>query len=598
MRVGSRQRASVRVRCVAGLFVFALGAAVPVHGQGTSLPSSQLNQDIGSPRLGGAASYNAGTYTIKGSGADIGGTADQFQFVFQPIAGDFDVSVRVGSVSAKNTWAKVGVMARESLTADSTNAFALISAKRGYAFERRGLTGSTTDMTSGGNGAAPGWLRLVRSGSQFDAYRSTDGKTWTLMGTDVIQMADSVFVGMAVTSHSTQSMATAVLDTFVVKQAATPNAPPTVSLTAPAAGASFTAPATIALAAQASDPEGRLARVEFYAGSTKLATATTSPYTATWSSVAAGTYTLTAIAYDADGAQTTSPAVTVQVAPANTAPTVSLTAPATGTTYTAPATVTMNANAADSDGTVAKVEFYQGSTLLASDTASPYTWTWSSVAAGSYSLTAVAYDNSGAKTTSNAIAITVSSLNKPPTVSFTSPTNGATFSAPATVNLAATAADADGTVAKVEFYKNGTTLLGADTSAPYTWSWASVAAGTYSLTAVAYDNTGARTTSTAVSVTVNAVVSAPRAVQFQASADHATLVTSYRLDVFANGADPTTAIPITSANLGKPTPDANNNITVDESTLFTGLVPGTYLATVSAIGSGGTSRSTAVSFTR
>jgi regulation of enolase protein 1 (concanavalin A-like superfamily) len=597
MRVGLKVCAGVRARCATAFILVSLAAAVPVHGQTATLPSPQLSQDIGSPRLAGAASYSSGAYTIKGSGADIGGTTDQFQFVFQPIAGDFDVSVRVGSISAKNNWAKAGVMVREALTANSTNAFALVSAKRGYAFERRGLTGATTDMTSGGNGGAPGWLRLVRSGSQFDAYRSTDGKTWTLMGTDVIQMPDSVYVGMAVTSHSTQSMATSVLDTFTVKQAAAPNAPPTVSLTAPTAGASFKAPATIALAAQASDPEGRLARVEFYSGSTKLATATTSPYTATWSSVPAGTYSLTAIAYDADGAQTTSPAVTVQVNAANAPPTVSLTAPATGTTYTAPATVAMSANAADSDGTVAKVEFYQGSTLLATDTASPYTWSWSSVPAGSYSLTAVAYDNSGAKTASNPIAITVASQNKPPTVSLTSPTNGATLTAPATVNLAATAADSDGTIAKVEFYRNGT-LLATDTAAPYAWSWASVAAGTYTLTAVAYDNAGAKTTSAGVSVTVNAVVSAPRAVQFQASADHATLVTSYRLDVFAAGADPNTATPVTSANLGKPVPDASNNITVDESTLFSGLVPGTYQATVSAIGSGGTSRSAAVSFTR
>lgn len=596
MGVGAGVCTSLRVQCAAALLIF-VGAAIPAGAQTTTLPSPQQSQDIGAPRLAGAASYNAGTYTVKGSGSDIGGTADQFRFVFQPIAGDFDVSARVSSISAKNTWAKVGVMVREALTANSTNAYALISAKRGYAFERRGLTGSTSDMTSGGNGGAPGWVRLVRSGSQFDAYRSTDGKTWTLMGTDVIQMPDSVYVGMAVTSHSTQSMTTAVLDTFAVKQASAPNAPPTVSLTSPAAGASFTAPATIALAAQASDPEGRLARVEFYSGATKLATATTSPYTGTWSSVAAGTYTLTAIAYDADGGQTTSPGVTIQVKSANAAPTVTLTAPASGTTYTAPGTVNLAATAADADGAVAKVEFYQGATLLATDTASPYAWTWSAVAAGSYSLTAVAYDNAGAKKTSNAVAITVSGANKPPTVSLTSPANGATFTAPGTVNLAATAADADGTVAKVEFYRNGT-LLATDTAAPYAWTWASVAAGTYTLTAVAYDNTGAKTTSAAVSVTVNAVLSVPRAVEFQASADHATLVTSYRLDVFANGADPNTATPMTSANLGKPTPDANNNITVDESTLFTGLAPGSYLATVSAIGSGGSSRSAAVTFTR
>ncbi|MFC6087017.1 glycoside hydrolase family 48 protein [Sphaerisporangium aureirubrum] len=77
--------------------------------------------------------------------------------------------------------------------------------------------------------------------------------------------------------------------------------------------------------------------------------------------------------------------------------------------------------------------------------------------------------------------------NQPPTATITSPTSGQTFTAPATVNIAATAADSDGTVSRVEFY-NGTTLLGSDTSSPYTFSWTNVAAGSYSLTAVAYDN--------------------------------------------------------------------------------------------------------------
>ncbi|MEU8266906.1 glycoside hydrolase family 48 protein [Sphaerisporangium sp. NPDC049002] len=93
-------------------------------------------------------------------------------------------------------------------------------------------------------------------------------------------------------------------------------------------------------------------------------------------------------------------------------------------------------------------------------------------------------------------------VNQPPTVSLTSPTAGQTFTAPATVNLAATAADSDGTVSKVDFY-NGTTLLGTDTTAPYTYSWTGVAAGSYSLTAKATDNAGAATTSTPVGITVS-----------------------------------------------------------------------------------------------
>jgi hypothetical protein len=91
----------------------------------------------------------------------------------------------------------------------------------------------------------------------------------------------------------------------------------------------------------------------------------------------------------------------------NTPPSVSITSPANGASYTAPATVTINANASDGDGSVAKVEFYQGATKLGEDSSSPYSTTWSSVAAGTYSLTAVATDDDGAVTTSPAVGITV-----------------------------------------------------------------------------------------------------------------------------------------------------------------------------------------------
>jgi len=91
----------------------------------------------------------------------------------------------------------------------------------------------------------------------------------------------------------------------------------------------------------------------------------------------------------------------------NVAPTVSITSPANNATFNAGANITINATATDSDGTVTSVAFYQGSTLLGTDTTSPYTFTWNGVAAGSYVLTAKATDNSGATTTSAAVNITV-----------------------------------------------------------------------------------------------------------------------------------------------------------------------------------------------
>jgi endoglucanase len=95
-----------------------------------------------------------------------------------------------------------------------------------------------------------------------------------------------------------------------------------------------------------------------------------------------------------------------------------------------------------------------------------------------------------------------SSGNRAPTVSLTSPTAGQTDTAPATVNFAATASDPDGTIARVEFL-NGSTVLGSDTSSPYTFSWTNVAAGSYSVSARAVDNAGATTATTPIAIRVN-----------------------------------------------------------------------------------------------
>ena len=189
----------------------------------------------------------------------------------------------------------------------------------------------------------------------------------------------------------------------------------------------------------------------------------------------------------------------------NIPPAASIVSPTNNAVFNAPASITINANATDADGTINKVELFNGTTLLATLTSPPYTYTWTNVAAGTYAITAKATDNSAATTTSTAINITVNAVaaNIPPSVSLTAPANNATFTAPANVNFTANATDADGTIASVKFY-NGTTLLATKTAAPYTYSWTNVAVGTYTITAKATDNSAAVTTSTAVTIVVQA----------------------------------------------------------------------------------------------
>jgi len=99
------------------------------------------------------------------------------------------------------------------------------------------------------------------------------------------------------------------------------------------------------------------------------------------------------------------------------------------------------------------------------------------------------------------IAGPLSASNIPPTIAWASPANGASFVAPANITLTATANDADGSVARVEFF-DGANKLGEDISSPYNFGWSNVVAGSYTLTARASDNRGASSTSASVTISV------------------------------------------------------------------------------------------------
>ncbi len=273
---------------------------------------------------------------------------------------------------------------------------------------------------------------------------------------------------------------------------------PTVSIKNPDNNTSYTGPATINMDATATDEDGTISKVEFYAGATLLHTEYYEPYTYAWNDVPLGVYTLTAKATDDNGNLTTSAGVRVSVVPENIAPTVKIINPKNNKSYTGPATIKMEAIADDEDGTISKVEFYNGTTLLHTEYLAPYTYTWEDVPAGNYIIIAKAKDNNGKLTTSAGINI---SVEIPQSVRIITPTNNANFNAPAAINITASATDADGGISKVQFY-NGTTLIATQNYFPYTFIWYPVQAGTYNLTAKAIYNSGVVVTSTNVSVLV------------------------------------------------------------------------------------------------
>ncbi len=572
--------------------VFLCGSQTAAIAQ--SLPAPWSSADVGGPALTGSATSASGTFTVDAGGIDIAGTSDQFHFVYRPLSRDGEIVARIDSLVNTNSAAKAGVMFRDALTGNGRYAMMMITPGIGFRFQRRPATGGSTIWTTGPSGAAPAWVKLVRMGDMFVGYSSTNGTTWQGIGAETIPMGETVYVGLAVTSRNATMVTRATLSNLtVIGQSG--NQAPAVTITQPATGTQVAAPATVTINATATDPENRMASVGFYVEGTLISTDTTAPYSASWSASTPGTYSLTARAQDADGGSTTSSAVSVTVTGANQPPTVSLTAPATGSTFTAPATITLTASGSDPEGPLARVEFFNGTTLLGTDTSAPYAFTWSNVAAGSYGLRAVAYDSAGTSASSATATVTVSAANSPPSVSLTSPASGSSYTAPATINLAATAADSNGSVARVDFF-SGSTQLGSDTTAPYAFTWSNVAAGSYSLRAVAFDNAGASTSSATATVSVTTPSNGVPTVSLTSPTAGATFTAPATISLAANASDPEGQLARVEFFQG--TTQLGVDTTAPYALTWSNVAAGTYSLTARAFDSaGGTATSTPVSVT-
>lgn len=275
---------------------------------------------------------------------------------------------------------------------------------------------------------------------------------------------------------------------------------PSATLTAPAANSVFAAPASINLAANVSDPDGTITKVDFFQGTTLLGTVSRAPYAFTWTAVAAGRYSLTAKATDNSGVTTTSSAISVVV---DALPSVSLTVPADQSSFRAPASFNLSATASDSDGSISKVEFYQGSSLLRTVTQAPYSVAINQSTPGVYSYSAKATDNNGLAAQSSSISVTVLA-DVAPAIALTAPADGSQYRIPASITLSANASDPDGSIARVDFYQGGS-LVGTAAQAPYSITIEQSTPGVYVFLAKAIDDSGVTAQSNSVSVTVSAL---------------------------------------------------------------------------------------------
>ena len=186
--------------------------------------------DIGSVGLAGSTTASGAVVTVRGSGADIWGTSDAFRFAYQPMTGDGSVTARVTQQQATNSWAKAGVMIRDTLATGSKHVLLAVTPSNGLVLQNRTTTGATSGNAAAGAGTAPYWLRLTRVGGRITAYTSTGGVTWTSAGSVAVTMGTTANVGLAVTSHDNATLGTAVFDTISVTSGTTADpTPPVIS---------------------------------------------------------------------------------------------------------------------------------------------------------------------------------------------------------------------------------------------------------------------------------------------------------------------------------------------------------------------------------
>ncbi len=306
----------------------------------------------------------------------------------------------------------------------------------------------------------------------------------------------------------------------------------------------------VTLSASANDPDGGAVSVEFFVDGVSVGTDNSAPYQTSWTPATNGTYTVSATVTD-DENQTASVSASVSASSCtatpwdpnannyvggdqvsyngrlyeakwwttqtpggtewtdlgvcgdgntNQKPTASVSLSASSADVNT--AVTISATASDSDGSVASVEFFVNGSSVGVDNSAPYSVSWTSTTAGTYTVSAVATDNEGATSDASTASFTANSVgggNDNPTVSLSSDINGGDLGT--SIVLTASANDTDGSVSSVTFSVDGA-VINTDSSAPFTYTWTPTAAGTYTVSAVATDNEGATSSLSSINITI------------------------------------------------------------------------------------------------
>lgn len=190
----------------------------------TPIASPWISADIGvSASQKGMTSLTGGTFKVISGGADIWGTSDNFRFTYQTLVGNGVITARVASVEDTGAWAKIGVMIRESLNANSRHSHVFVSPDNSVNMQSRGSNGGSSSSTGSlaATVTAPYWVRMKRIGNVLTSYASPDGVVWTQVGTITLSnLAQTVYIGLSADANSSSTLNTSTYSNVTVNKVA------------------------------------------------------------------------------------------------------------------------------------------------------------------------------------------------------------------------------------------------------------------------------------------------------------------------------------------------------------------------------------------
>jgi uncharacterized repeat protein (TIGR01451 family) len=321
-------------------------------------------------------------------------------------AGNYSLVVTNAAGSVTSLVATLTVVVPPTVTVAATDANASEpGANTGtFTFTRTGATSSNLTVhyvVSGSAGAGTDYTALSGTAT-FTPGQSSINMLVTPLDDPALEGDETVIVTL--TSSAEYLVGTPSQATVLIRDE--DNTPPVITLLTPTNQQLFLlTPTNVSFTVDTSDPDGSIAKVEYFAdGTNKLGESTLAPFNFTWTNAPAGTNTLSARATDNLGSTAESaPAIVIL----NALPSVSIVSPVAGASFSAPGTFTINALAVDADGAVTQVTFYANASLVGTDVAAPFSSVASGLTAGPYALRAVAVDNRGVIATSSVVNIVV-----------------------------------------------------------------------------------------------------------------------------------------------------------------------------------------------